>query len=50
MLRRLQAAAASAAALTPSYHHTAVAGLVTSSTIRLTEDTISLGKFMLFYC
>ena len=40
MLRRLQAAAASAAVLTPSYHHTAVAGLVTSSTIRLAKDTI----------
>ncbi len=40
MLRRLQAAAAGAAALTPSYHHTAVAGLVTSSTIRLARDTI----------
>ena len=40
MLRRLQAAAASAAVLTPSYHHTAVAGLVTSSMIRLARDTI----------
>ena len=40
MLRRLQAAAAGAAALTPSYHHTAVAGLVTSSMIRLARDTI----------